>query len=137
MLAYANPSFAKRRPREERADGYGIVRFNKADRTITYECWPISANVDDGPEAQFPGWPITVSMADNDGRVPTGYLLEQTFDEPHPVVQVVREEDGEILYTRRIRGKRFRAPVFGPGHYTLRAGKDRPDTVLLKNVTPD
>jgi hypothetical protein len=77
MLAYANPSFESPRPRELRADGYGIVRFNKSTRTISFDCWSIFANVDDGPQAQFPGWPITVAIADNDGRTPTHWLPEQ------------------------------------------------------------
>jgi hypothetical protein len=132
MLAYANPSFESPRPRELRADGYGIVRFNKSTRTISFDCWSIFANVDDGPQAQFPGWPITVAIADNDGRTPTHWLPEQTFEVPNPVVQVIRDADKEILYTRRIQGKRFRPPVFGPGRYTLRAGKDRPERVRLQ-----
>jgi hypothetical protein len=51
---------------------------------------------------------------------------------PNPVVQVIRDADKEILYTRRIQGQRFRPPVFGPGGYTLRTGQDRPEQVLLQ-----
>ncbi len=60
MLAYANPE--DRNDETKRADGYGIVRFNKKDRTITFECWPRFASVDDGDAAQFPGWPVTIKM---------------------------------------------------------------------------
>ena len=72
MLAYANPE--DRKDETKRADGYGIVRFNKPDRTITFECWPRFASVDDGDAAQFPGWPVTIRDEENDGREVVGYL---------------------------------------------------------------
>ncbi|MBT5017342.1 MAG: hypothetical protein HON04_01205, partial [Planctomicrobium sp.] len=53
MLAYANPE--NRRDETQRADGYGIARFNKVARTITFECWHRFADVKDGDKAQFPG----------------------------------------------------------------------------------
>ena len=74
MLAYANPP--DRKDEKQRADGFGIVRFNKTNRQVTFECWPRFADVDDGDTAQFPGWPITFNYRDNDGRKPVGYLPE-------------------------------------------------------------
>jgi len=38
MLAYANPEDISNE--KKRADGYGLVRFDKKKRTITFECWP-------------------------------------------------------------------------------------------------
>ena len=43
-------------------------------RRITFECWPRFSDAKDGDKAQFPGWPITVAMADNDGRKPAAWL---------------------------------------------------------------
>lgn len=56
MHAYANPDAG------HDGEGYGIVRFQKAQGTVTFECWP--RTVDPGaPEArQFPGWPVTVPV---------------------------------------------------------------------------
>jgi hypothetical protein len=74
-------------------------------------------------------------MSDNDGRKPWGYLPELIFQEvTDPVVQVIREEDGEIIYTRRIQGSRFRPPVFGPGTYTVRVGADRPTKAVARGL---
>ncbi len=125
MHAYANPE--DRSDELKRADGYGLVRFNKTDRTMRFECWPRFADVKEGDSAQFPGWPVEVRMEDNDGRKATHHLPELAFSGiADPVVQVVREESGEILYTVRIRGDRFRPPVYAPGAYTVGVGKDRP-----------
>jgi hypothetical protein len=66
MMAYANPE--DRMNEKQREDGYGIVRFNKADRTITFECWPRFVRMKDGKKTQYAGWPITVPMEKNDGR---------------------------------------------------------------------
>lgn len=56
MHAYANPdspSFGS---------GYGLVRFNKPNHTVTFECWPRHADVRDTKAKQFKGWPMTIAM---------------------------------------------------------------------------
>lgn len=133
MLAYANPPDIA--DEKQRADGYGLVRFNKRTRQITFECWPRFADVRAGDRAQFPGWPITVAMADNDGRKPVAWLPELVFENAaNPVVQVIRESDGEILYTIRISGDRFQPAVYAPGQYTIRVGRDRPGGPALHGL---
>ena len=134
MMAYANPE----NPGDEkkRADGYGVVRFNKKDRTIRFECWPRFSDAKDGENAQFPGWPITVSMKENDGRVPTGFLPELVFEKTeNPVVQVISEVTGEILYTVRIQGKRFKAPVYSGGKHTVKYGASKTDAGEVVGVS--
>lgn len=133
MLAYANPG--NRKDETQRSDGHGVVRFNKKDQTITFECWSRFSNVDDGDEGQFAGWPVTISMNQNDGREVTGYLPELQFSGvTSPVVKVVRESDGEVLYTVRVMGDRFRPAVYGPGKYTIRIGRDRPNRTTISGV---
>lgn len=131
MLAYANPpNIVNER---QRADGYGIVRFDKKSRRITLECWPRFADAKVGAQAQFPGWPITIAMSNNDGRKPVAWLPELVFEGAQdPVVQVIAEKTGEVLYTLRVRGARFQPPVFAPGEYTVSVGRDRPDQLTLK-----
>lgn len=133
MLAYANPpNIADER---QRADGYGLVRFDKKSRRITLECWPRFADAKDGDKAQFPGWPITIAMSDNDGRKPVAWLPELHFEGvTNPVVQVIAESTGNVLYTRRVRGRRFRPPVFAPGKFTVNVGRDQPNQQALKGV---
>ncbi|MEZ5302999.1 MAG: hypothetical protein R3F11_20515 [Verrucomicrobiales bacterium] len=133
MLAYANPP--KIGDEKQRADGYGIARFNKTDRTITFECWPRFADAKDGDKAQFPGWPITIRMEDNDGRKPAAWLPELTIGgADNPVVQVIEEKSGEILYTARIRGNKFQPHVFAEGTYTVKVGKDGPGGATLNGI---
>jgi hypothetical protein len=145
MIAYANPAFDniklmranQRNPEALLADGYGLIRFNKKTHQTTFECWPRYADLARGDAAQYPGWPVTFQMEGNDGRKVYGFLPEVVSDTPNPVVQVVREADGEILYTLRIQGSRFRPHVYGPGQYTVKAGRDKPDAWSATGLTPD
>ena len=132
MMAYANPED----PRDElkRADGYGIARFDKTKRTILFECWPRFSSVDDGESAQFPGWPITVSMRDNDGRKPVGWLPELRLQNSESaVVQVIEEATGETLYSIRTDGPSFIPPVFASGAYTIKVGRDRAEKIVAEH----
>jgi hypothetical protein len=133
MLAYANPENISDERR--RADGYGLVRFDKRTRRITFECWPRFSDAKQGDKAQFPGWPITVEMAGNDGRKPAGWLPELVFEGvTDPVVQVIEEKTGDILYTARIRGSSFQPRVYAPGKYTIKAGRDNPGEKTLTGL---
>lgn len=135
MLAYANPPDIG--DEKQRGDGYGISRFNKRTRQITFECWPRFSNVADGDQAQFPGWPLTFSMDSNDGRKPVGNLPELTFDDlPNPVVQVIDQSSGEIVSTVRVRGASYRPPVYAAGKYTVKIGRDKPDGMTHTNLEP-
>ncbi len=135
MLAYANPE--DRTDELKRADGFGVVRFDKQNRTITFECWPRFADVNQGDTTQFPGWPITVNMRDNDGRSPVGHLPELVVSgASQPVIQVKNEQGGEILYTVRAASQRFRPPVYADGTYTVKIGRDRPDLKTATGLKP-
>jgi hypothetical protein len=140
VWAVANPDLPEPRNQEERyaqtsnlhrkAPGYGIVRFHKGERRITLECWPRNADPRD-PAAQYAGWPITVDSADNYGRKPAAYLPTlRVRGLKDPVVQVVEEASGEIVYTLRIKGQRFQPGVFARGSYTIHVGE--PETERLQ-----
>lgn len=133
MLAYANPTDIS--DERQRADGYGLVRFDKRSRRITFECWPRFSAAGDSDAAQFPGWPVSIAMADNDGRKPAAWLPELQFTGAiNPVVQVVEESTGHVLYTLRVPGDLFRPVVFAPGKYTVRTGRNRPDLQRLQGL---
>lgn len=135
MMAYANPLDVK--DEKQRADGYGIVRFDKKKRTATFECWPRFAQVADGDSAQYPGWPITVNLDENDGRRVVGHLPAVSLPErDRPVVQVVEEDSGQVIYTVRAPHSGFRPPVYSAGSHTVRLGHDRPDQVELRGLRP-
>lgn len=133
MLAYANPENVQ--DEKQRADGYGIARFHKAKREITFECWPRFSDAKQGDGAQFPGWPITVAMDANDGRKIAGYLPELVFvGEKKPVIQVISETSGEILYTVRAQEGRFQPRVYAPGKYTVKYGPGKPDAGVVSGL---
>jgi hypothetical protein len=133
MLAYANPPNIN--DERQRADGYGLVRFDKKAKTVTFECWPRFAAAAADDKAQFPGWPITIRIADNEGRRPLGWLPLLRFEgAASPVVQVVNEDSGEIVYTLRASGDRFQGPVFSAGRHTVKVGRDKPEAVELAGL---
>ena len=133
MLAYANPEDTQNE--KKRADGYGLIRFDKKTRKITFECWPRFSKVTDGDKAQFPGWPITIAQDANDGRNVHAPLPAVKLDGvANPVVQIIAEATGEILYTVRAQTESFIPRVYAPGKYTVKAGKDQPDSVVAKGM---
>ncbi len=133
MMAYANPEDVT--DEKQRADGYGIARFNKTKRSITFECWPRFSDAKQGDKAQFPGWPITVAMDANDGRKVAGWLPELVFEgAENPVVQVIEEATGDILYTVRAQGARFHPRVYSAGKHTVKIGRDKPDAQTLAGL---
>ncbi|HNT88584.1 MAG TPA: metallophosphoesterase family protein, partial [Candidatus Hydrogenedentes bacterium] len=121
VWAVANPS-----PEENhdllttRAAGFGVVRFHKKTREITFECWPRSVDVT-APEArQYPGWPKTIRQEDNYAAKPYGYLPELAYPAgSDPVLELTREADGELVYALRLTGSAYRPKVFAPGTYTV------------------
>ncbi len=132
MMAYANPPNIN--DERQRADGYGIARFNKKNRQITFECWP---RFSDAEKIQFPGWPITVSMENNDGRKVAGWLPELVFESgANPVVQVIDDATGDVLYTIRAQGGRFHPRVYSTGKHTIKIGTDKPDAQTLTSFEP-
>ena len=56
MHAYVNPE------NPSRGGGYGLIRFNKADKQVTFECWPRDVDLTTGTTSQFTGWPIEIAM---------------------------------------------------------------------------
>ncbi len=103
-----------------RAAGFGVVRLNTDTRKITMECWPRQVEIGTPGAEQYPGWPKTIDQLDNYGRKMVARLpdifIKGAVD---PVVQVIEESSGEVVYTLRIRGTKFRGKVFAPGKYRV------------------
>jgi len=130
VLAAGNPGVLSDReylppgPLRDRSAGYGIVKFNRKTRKITIECWPRQVDVTDPKVKQFLGWPVTIDQLDNYRRKAVAGLPTVTVSgQTDPVVQIVDEADGEIVYTLRIKGDRFRPKVFRKGTYTIKVGE--------------
>jgi hypothetical protein len=141
VLAVANSPLEQRTGLLERlhdkTSGIGLVRFDKANRKITIECWPYLADVSD-VKAQFPGWPVTIDVAENYGRKPAAHLpMLKIKGRKDAVVQVINEQTKDVEYTLRITGDSFRAPVFdADATYTLRVGEQPGPAKSLAGVRP-
>jgi len=123
-----------------RAAGFGVVRFNKKTRDITFECWPRNINVNDPKAKQYPGWPMTITQMDNYARKAVAWLGTLNFKNvTNPIVQVINESTGEIVYTLRIKGNTFQPKVFKKGVYTIKVGKDKLEKTLehQRTLEPD
>ena len=121
--AVANPYLTGVEPTNlhDRAPGYGIVRFNRSTRDITVEVWPRWVDPSRPDAEQYPGWPVRLNQLDNYGRKAVGYLPRiEVSGLPNPVVQIIEESTGAIVYTIRIEGTGFHPKVFSmEGTYTL------------------
>jgi len=56
MHAYVNPESPSS------GSGYGLIKFNKTNNAVTFECWPRDADVSSQDAKQFKGFPITVKL---------------------------------------------------------------------------
>jgi hypothetical protein len=115
---------------DDKASGLGLVRFDKKNRRVTVECWPYLADVT-AKGTQMPGWPLTIDVVETSARSATARLPTLRISGvTNPVVQIVDEASGEVVYTLRIPGQSWRPHVFAPGKYTVRvsdpdAGRER------------
>ena len=138
LLAVANPSPERNGGNRltTRAAGFGVVKFDKKKREITIECWPRNEDITDRKTKQYPGWPRTIKQQDNYSRAAAAYLPTlKVSGLEDPVVQVIDEANGQVVYTLRIKGTSFRPKVFKAGKYTVRiAEPDTGKTKTLKNV---
>jgi alkaline phosphatase D len=136
--AVSNPVVSGREPAllHDRAPGYGIVRFHKKSRDVQIECWPRWADPSKPDAAQYPGWPITVNQLDNYGRAAAAWLpTVKVAGMTDPVVRVIDEADGEVVYTLRIAGTSFRPKAFREGAHTIVVGEPGTDRLVThKNV---
>jgi hypothetical protein len=107
-----------------RSAGFGVVTFNKRDRTIKMECWPRNVDVSDPAAKQYVGWPKTVKQEENYGRKAVAWLpTVEVSGGTDPVVRVDDEATGEMVYCLRIKGTSWRPKVFKPGRYTVTVGE--------------
>jgi len=131
-----NPAEKNRRGRvltaHDKSSGYGIVRFNHTDRTITMECWRLDIDAaKPQPGDQFPGWPKTIKLTDNYARKAAAYLPTiKVTGLTDPVVTVIDDASGDLVYALRIQGNSFRPKVFRGGKYTVKVSE--PEKSLVK-----
>lgn len=128
VLAIANPEHKDNTEKVNllngRASGYGIIRFNKASRETTYECW--ARNVDMfAPNAKpYNGWPITFNQTDN-FLIKDGYQLPTLkLNKENQVVTVKNQYTKEVISSLRIKGNSYQPTVMYSNVYTIEVGED-------------
>jgi hypothetical protein len=125
VFAVSNPVRSGREPAAlyDRAPGYGIARFNRRTRAVSLAAWPRWADPASG-DGPYPGWPVTFAQQDGYGRQPVAFLPRiEVSGMEDPVVQVVQEASGAVVYTLRMLGTSFSPPVYVAGSYTVRVGE--------------
>lgn len=110
-------------PLHGRAAGYGVIRFNKQRREITYECWPREVDMYAPGSQPYPGWPVTFKQTDN-FNIEGGYQLPTLrFAAPEQVVTVMNQYTSEVISSLRIKDYSWQPKVMYPGRYKLAVGE--------------
>jgi len=132
--AAANPYQSNRHPAQlyDRATGYGVVKFHKTSRAITFECWPRYMDPATEQEGQYSDWPIQINQTDNFAnssphQLPT--IQVNGIDKP---VCKIYSENGDLVSTNRWPSPNMQPKVLNAGTYTLKIGD--PDINKWKEV---
>lgn len=113
------------------AAGYSTIIFNRSTREIEVSAWPYNADTE--KDKPYPFWPVMINQTDNYGRKAAGWLPEVRVEGlKDPVIRVIREYTGEVIYTLRIAGSSFQPKVFEMGNYRIEIGE--PDNNIWKKV---
>ncbi len=118
-----------------KASGFGVVEFNKKERTITTYAFKFYGGLANGEEPNlFPGWPATVTQLSNYGRDRAGRLRAVSMEGvDQPVVKVFHQESGELVYAVRAKRSTFRPFVFEEGSYQVTYGSPEQDRWKILN----
>lgn len=117
---------------EEKSSGIGLVTFDKRRRRIRIDCWPYRADVTRS-DTQWAGWPLELDVRDNYARKAAAHLPTlEISGVRQPLIEVVADAGGELVYALRIAESRFQPPVFAAGRYTVRVSD--PDTGKAKEL---
>ncbi|WP_347925538.1 alkaline phosphatase D family protein [Pontimicrobium sp. SW4] len=117
--AVANPHKIHKEPEviHNRANGYGMVTFDKVNRTIKTECWPRFVDPT-MRKSQYPGWPVTIHQLDNYGKEGKLWLPEFRVKGRQLPVLKIYNKDNNLIYALRI-PTTFKPKVFEKGHYKV------------------
>ncbi len=124
VFAHTNPPDRKLEVRslEDGNPGFGLVRFNKAERSITMENWPRMVDPNDPDARQYEGWPRTIGQLDNYGRNPVAWLPTLQLGQADQVVRVF-DAEGQLVYALRTKGTSFQPWTFAEGTFSIVIGE--------------
>lgn len=116
---------------QNKSSGFGIITFDTNARTIKMEAYRFLADKDNPQlDDHFPGWPLTISQTDNDGRNPAAYLPMFEINRPNQLAKIIDESTDELVNVLRVKGSAFRPGVYSQGPFTLEVGEGKSVKVL-------
>ena len=124
VYAVANPHVSTIEPvrHNQYSTGYSVITFNRQTREIEMANWPYYA--DPEKDKPFPFWPVRINQTDNYGKNAAGWLPEIRVEGmKNPVIKVIREYTGELVYSLRLAGNSFQPKVFDLGNYRIEVGE--------------
>ena len=133
ILAVANPTLPEIKEGGKlstRAAGYGIVRYNKEQRTITFESWARNVDIFDPKSKQYPGWPITIQQTDN-FPIKTGFQLPiLLLSQEDQVVTIKDSKTKKVFSSLRINGNTYHPKVLTEGKYNIEIGEGESKQII-------
>jgi hypothetical protein len=106
-----------------RVAGFGIIKYDKPKRNITFECWPRHVDITNPNAKQYQGWPITISQLDNFNPRKSFQLPTLQLSKEDQVVTVRHRTTREVVSSVRINGKTYQPKVLSLGYYTIEIGE--------------
>ena len=108
---------------DSRGAGYGVIRFNKPDRKITFESWGRNKDITNPENKPYDGWPFTIDQMAN-YQIKNGYELPRfQMTKEGQVVTVKSATLNEVISSVRIKGNTYQPKVHHPGKYTVEVGE--------------
>ena len=117
-----------------RVAGFGVIKYNKPNRTITFDCWGRNVDIMDPKTKQYKGWPITISQFDNFNPRKSFLLPILELSKENQVVTIRKSTTREIISSVRINGKTYQPRVLSLGSYTIEIGEGN-TLIKLFNMT--
>ncbi len=121
VYAVANPRKTGLEPAVlyDRAPGYGIIRFHRRTRKVTFECWPRQVDPEKGKP--YEGWPVIAHQYSNYGAKIKGYLPYFKVRSSSPALFLVYDErTSELVYALRPAENPFAPFVFENSIYRVK-----------------
>lgn len=126
MHAVANPTLPEIEEGGKlstRVAGFGIVKYNKPNRTITFDCWGRNVDITNPDSKQYKGWPITISQFDNFNPRKHYLLPLLELPEANQVVTVRNSMTKEVESSVRTKGKSYQPKTLNAGSYIIEIGE--------------
>ena len=108
-----------------RSSGFGMITFDKEERTIKMDAWRFQADVENPNYVrdQFPGWPLTISQFDNFGNGTVNLLPEIVVNKPNQVIEVRKTSNNALIRIFRMKGNSFQVGLHHPGTFDIKVGE--------------